>query len=173
VTAITLVWTSAEVEAVGTDLALRVPLSSRPDSDWLREFEELRVSRHLEARGTDWVAEGVDDRDAIRVLRVVPGDEATIREALDQMVALAGTRVEHIRAEEAARRRREDEELAQARQQAAEMTERFRSLAPAARAPEEVPVQPEHGFQHRLRAVEASREQPPSSQGYGQTAVPG
>ena len=172
-TEITLVWTSAEVEAVGIDLALRVPLSSHPDSDWLREFEELRVSRHLEARGVAWTAEGVDDRDAIRVLRVMPGDEAAIREALDVMVALAGSRVEHIRAEEAARRRREDEELAQARQQAAEMTERFRSLVPAARVANEAPVEREHGFQHRLRAVEASREEPLSDPGYGRTAVPG
>jgi hypothetical protein len=173
-TDITLEWASAEVTATGIDLALHVPLSARPDPDWLREFEGLRVSRHLEARGNAWTAEPVDERNAIRVLRVTPGDETAIREALVEMVSLATARAERVRAEEAAARRREEEELAQARQQAAEMTERFRSLAPAPAAPAETgAAEQSHGFQQRLRTFEASREEAASEPAYGQTAVGG
>src|SRR4051812_14904102 len=167
-TEITLEWASAEVTAAGVDLALRIPLCARPDPDWLREFEGLRVSRHLEARGNAWMAEPVDERNAIRVLRVIPGDEAAIREALDEMVSLASARAEQSRAEEAARERREQELLAQARQQAAEMTERFRSTAPTrASSIENVATEHEHGFQHRLRVFGAGREEAPSDPAHG------
>jgi hypothetical protein len=165
-TAVALNWAFAEVAAAGTDFELRVPLCVRPDADWLREFEGLRVSRHLEARGSAWTAEPVDDRNVIRVLRVPPGAEAAIREALDEMVALAGARTEQVRAEEAALKRKQEQEVAQARQQAAEMTERFRSLAPAPAVRDDVPAEPVNGFHHRVRA---SREETSS----GAASVPG
>ena len=153
-TAIALDWSQAHVTAAGTELGLRVPLTGRPDAHWLAEFESLRVSRHLQVQGTGWTVESVDEANEVFAKRLVPGDEATIREALDDLIALAGERAAEIRAEEEAERQRVEEELARAQQDAAEMTQRFRSLEPLPpRAQAEAVEQPPESsaFQDRLR----------------------
>jgi hypothetical protein len=155
---VTLDWSRAIVVAQGTELGLRVPLSSRPDAKWLAEFEGLRVSRHLQ--GAEWTVDGVADSNEMVASQVLAGDEEAIREALDEMVELANERTAQIYAEEEAERLRHEEELARARQEAVDMTERFRALEPAPARDEPVvePERPESTFQDRLRVISNGRE---------------
>ena len=156
-TAIALEWIRASVTADGTELALHVPFTGRPDTQWLHEFEGLRVSRHLQAGGTAWTVEPLGQANEISATRVVPGEETTIREALDELVALANARAGQVRAEEEAARQREQEELARVKREAAEMTERFRSLEPAPVRDEPEAVEPESSFGDRLRVLSNGR----------------
>jgi hypothetical protein len=154
----TLEWTRASVTADGTELALHVPFTGRPDTQWLHEFEGLRVSRHLQVGGTNWTVEPLGQANELTATRVVPGEETTIREALDELVALANARAGQVRAEEEAERHREPEELARVKQEASEMTERFRSLEPAPVRDEQEAVEPtESSFGDRLRVLSNGR----------------
>jgi hypothetical protein len=150
-----LEWSRAIVVAEGTELGLRVPLTSPPDAKWLAEFEGARVSRHL--KGAEWAVEGVAESNEVIASRVLAGDEAAIREALDAMVALANERVAQIHAEEEAARLFHEEELARARLEAVDMTERFRALEPEPVGDEQEPVEPESAFQDRLRVISSGR----------------
>ena len=150
-----LEWSRAIVVAEGTDLGLRVPLTSPPDARWLAEFEGARVSRHL--KGAEWAVEGVAESNEVIASRVLAGDEEAIREELDAMVALANERVAQIHAEEQAARLHHEEELARARLEAVDMTERFRALEPAPVGDEQEPVEPESAFQDRLRVISSGR----------------
>jgi hypothetical protein len=152
---IALEWSRAIVVAEGTELGLRVPLTSPPDAKWLAEFEGARVSRHL--KGAEWAVEGVAESNEVIASRVLAGDEAAIREELDAMVALANERVALIHAEEEAARLFHEEELARARLEAVDMTERFRALEPAPVGDELEPVEPESAFQDRLRVISSGR----------------
>ena len=157
---IALEWSRAIVVAEGTELGLRVPLTSRPDPNWLREFEGLRISRHLQ--GAEWAVEGVaGSSNEVVASRVVAGDEAAIREELDTLVVLANARVAQIHAEEEAARLRHEEELARAKLEAVDMTERFRALEPAPESDElgaVEPERPESTFHDRVRVFGNGRE---------------
>ncbi len=155
---IALEWSRAIVVAEGTELGLRVPLTSVPDARWLAEFEGARVSRHL--KGAEWTVEGVAESNEVIASRVLAGDEAAIREELDTMVALANERLAQIHAEEEEARLRHEEELTRAKQEAVDMTERFRALEPAPPSDELAVVQPEppeSAFQDRLRVLSNGR----------------
>jgi hypothetical protein len=155
---IALEWSRAIVVAEGTELGLRVPLTSLPDARWLAEFEGARVSRHL--KGAEWTVEGVADSNEVIASRVLAGDEAAIREELDTMVALANERLAQIHAEEEAARLFHEEEVARAKQEAVDMTERFRALEPAPASDELAAVEPEpdeSAFQGRLRVLSDGR----------------
>ncbi len=157
-TEIRLEWSRAIVVAEGTELGLRVPLTSVPDARWLAEFEGARVSRHL--KGAEWTVEGVAESNEVIASRVLAGDEAAIREELDTMVALANERLAQIHAEEAAAKLHHEEEVARARQEAVDMTERFRALEPEPASDElgaVEPDQPDSAFQDRLRVLSDGR----------------
>jgi hypothetical protein len=155
---IALEWSRAIVVAEGTELGLRVPLSSTPGQRWLAEFEGLRVSRHLQ--GAEWTVDGVADSNEVVASQVLAGDETAIREELDMMVALANERVAQILAEEEAARLLHEEELARAKQEAVDMTERFRALEPEATpaVPATEPERAESTFGDRLRVISNGRE---------------
>jgi hypothetical protein len=152
---IALDWSRAIVVAEHTELGLRVALTSRPDARWLAEVEGARVSRHF--KGADWSVEGVANSNEVVASRVLAGDEAAIREELDRMVALANDRVAQIHAEEEVARLRHEEELARAKQEAVDMTERFRALEPGPASDEEDPVESESAFQDRVRVLSNGR----------------
>ncbi len=153
-----LEWSRAIVVAQGTELGLRVPLTSVPDARWLAEFDGACVSRHL--KGAQWTVEGVAESNEVIASRVLAGDEEAIREELDAMVALANERLAQIHAEEEAARLRHEEELARAKQEAVDMTERFRALEPELASdelPAVEPEPPESAFQDRLRVISSGR----------------
>ena len=162
---ITLYWSRATVTADATELKLRVPLLGKPDGHWLAAFESLRVSRHLEARGDGWIVEDFGDENVVTLAGLVPGEEAEVRNALDEMIGLANARTAQIHAAEDEERRREAEELLRVEKQAGEMTARFRALEPTpVRVVDEAPVEPEpvpSSFQDRLRVVSNGREAAP------------
>jgi hypothetical protein len=157
---IELEWSRAIVVAEGTELGLRVPLTSRPDKQWIAEFNGLRISRHLQ--GAEWSVEGVAGAsNEVIASRVLAGDEAAIREALDTMVALANARVAQIQAEEEAARLHHEEELARARQEAVDMTERFRMLDPTVASDDPAAVETarlESGFHDRMRVLGSAQQ---------------
>ena len=142
------------------------PADQPADARWLAEFEGARVSRHL--KGAEWAIEGVAESNEVIASRVLAGDEEAIREALDTMVALANERVAQIRAQEEAARLLHEEELARAKQEAVDMTERFRALEPAAvgeeqdarRARERIPGSPSRHQQRPLATRAGTRAAP-------------
>jgi hypothetical protein len=157
---ITLYWSRATVSADGTDLRLRVPLLGKPDGHWLAEFESLRVSRHLQARGAAWIVEDVGDENVVTATGLVPGEEAEIREAIDAMVAIANDRTAQIHAMEDAELRRQAEDQARAEREAGEMTARFRALDPAPAREEVEVIEPDSqsALQDRMRVISNGRE---------------
>jgi hypothetical protein len=162
---IALEWSRAIVVAEGTDLGLRVPLTSVPDKRWLTEFQGLRISRHLQ--GAKWTVEGVaPSTNEVVASQVLAGDEAAIREELDMMVALASARVAQIQAEEEAARLLHEEELARAKQEAVDMTERFRALDPTVVSSDLAAVETERletGFHERMRVLDNGRQAAPQA----------
>ena len=125
VTAVMIDWSTAVVKPKGRYLELAVRLSSAPDGVWKNEF--ARISHMTDGLESEpWWA-NVPDFDQLTVGGIEVGTEAAVRKRLDGMMRQTNAA--------AARARKEQDEAAYARRQAAkaqeesakQMTERFRS----------------------------------------------
>jgi hypothetical protein len=125
VTAVMIDWSTAVVKPKGRYLELIVRLSTAPDSVWRNEF--ARISHLTDGLESEpWWA-NVPDFDQLTVGGIEVGTEAAVRKRLDGMMRQTNAA--------AAKARKEQDQLAYARQQALkaqeesakQMTERFRS----------------------------------------------
>jgi hypothetical protein len=125
VTAVMIDWSTAVVKPKGRYLELVVRLSTAPDSVWKNEF--ARISHMTDGLESEpWWA-NVPDFDQLTVGGIEVGTEAAVRKRLDTMMRQTNAA--------AAKARKEQNEIAYARQQALkaqeesakQMTERFRS----------------------------------------------